>query len=142
MSSTNAEFLKKWHDIVANRDLDGLREILADDVSLGAPPYWDKLEGKSVVHQLLSLIIQTIEDFTYHREWHQDSHNNGEIALEFRGHLGELLLQGIDLISLNERGELQNLDVMIRPANALTGLRDIIAPQMLEFLQGQNETAQ
>lgn len=135
MASTNAEFLEKWHRLVEARDLVALEQILAEDVSMGAPPYWDPLKGRALVHQLLGLIIQTIEDFTYHREWHDEARERGEIALEFRGHVGELNLQGIDLISLNERGELQNLDVMIRPMNTLSALRDVIAPKMAAFLR-------
>ena len=135
MASRNDEFLAKWHPLVEGRDLVALEKILAEDVSMGAPPYWDKLTGRPIVHHLLGLIIHTIEDFTYHREWHDDSRGRGEIALEFRGHVGELDLQGIDLITLNERGELQDLDVMIRPMNALSALRDVIAPQMMEFLR-------
>ena len=139
MASAHDEFLAKWHRLVEQRDLDALERILAEDVSMGAPPYWDKLNGRPIVHYLLGLIISTVEDFTYHREWHDESRGSGEIALEFRGHIGELDLQGIDLITLNERGELQNLDVMIRPMNALSALRDVIAPQMLEFLRASAE---
>lgn len=135
MTSVHDEFLAKWHRLVAERDLVALEKILAEDVSMGAPPYWDKLEGRPIVHHLLGLIIRTIEDFSYHREWHGDSRGGRELALEFHGHLGELDLQGIDLITLNERGELQNLDVLIRPMNALAALKDVIAPQMLEFLR-------
>ena len=137
MASANAEFLAKWHRLVELRDLVALEAILAPDVSMGAPPYWDKLTGRKIVHHLLGLIIQTIEDFSYDREWHEDSRGTGEIALEFRGHVGELDVQGIDLITVNDRGELQNLDVMIRPMNALSALRDVIAPQMMEFLGNQ-----
>jgi len=36
---------------------------------------------------------------------------------------------------LNERGEIQNLDVLIRPMNALQALRDVIAPKMAEYLR-------
>jgi len=136
MKNTNEDFLGRWHPIVANRDLVALEAILASDISMGAPPYWDKLVGRPIVHHLLGLIINTIEDFTYHREWHDDAKGSGEIALEFHGHLGEHQLQGIDLISLNDRGEIRNLDVMIRPMNALGALRDVIAPQMMEFLKG------
>ncbi len=134
MTSANVEFLAKWHPLVKGRDLLALQKILAEDVSMGAPPYWDKLRGRGIVHHLLGLIINTIEDFTYHREWHDDSRGEGEIALEFHGHVGDLDLQGIDLITLNSRGELQNLDVMIRPMNALSALREIIGPQMAKFL--------
>lgn len=135
MAPVNADFLARWHPIVNQRDLAGLENILAPNVTMGAPPYWDKLSGRPLVHHLLGLIIHTIKDFTYHREWHDDSRGKGEIALEFHGHIGELDLQGIDLISLNERGEVQNLDVMIRPMNALAALRDVIAPQMAEYLR-------
>ena len=135
MASVNAEFLAKWHPVVKERDLAGLKTLLAPDVSMGAPPYWDRLRGRPLVHHLLGLIIHTIKDFSYHREWHDDSRGNGEIALEFHGHVGELDLQGIDLISLNDRGEIQKLDVVIRPMNALAALRDVITPQMAVYLR-------
>lgn len=139
MASTTEAFLADWHRLVEAGDLVGLEKILAEDITLGAPPYWDKLKGRATVHHLLGLIIQTIEDFVYQREWHDDAQGEGEIALEFRGHVGELELQGIDLITLNQRGELQNLDVMIRPMSALSALRDIVAPQMMEFLQKHSD---
>jgi hypothetical protein len=139
MTSVNTDFLARWHPVVQERDLVELEKLLASDVTMGAPPYWDKLSGRPLVHHLLGLIIHTIEDFTYHREWHDDSLGRGEIALEFRGHVGELDLQGIDLISLNEHGEIQNLDVVIRPMNALSALRDVIAPQMANYLRKMNE---
>ena len=102
MASVNTDFLARWHPVVQKRDLVELEKLLAADVTMGAPPYWDRLRGRPLVHHLLGLIIHTIEDFTYHREWHDDSLGRGEIALEFRGHVGELDLQGIDLISLTE----------------------------------------
>jgi hypothetical protein len=122
-------FLVEWHRIVARRDLDGLLRVLAEDVSLGAPPYWAKLRGREVVHFLLGLIVNTIEGFTYHREWRAGS----ELALEFRGRVGELELQGIDLITLDERGAIANLDVLIRPINAVQTLQQTITPRMTAF---------
>ncbi len=135
MAEVNQGFLDEWHRVVEMRDLEALGRILAEDVSMGAPPYWDKLHGRPLVHHLLGMIIRTIDGFTYHREWHDDASRAGEIALEFHGRIGDLDLQGIDLISLNDRGEVQNLDVVIRPMNALEALRDVIAPQMVAFLR-------
>lgn len=130
MADQVAGFLDEWHRIVVEKDLDALRGILAEDVSLGAPPYWSKLEGREIVHHLLGLIVNTIEGFSYRREWQ----NARELALEFSGRVGELELQGIDLISLDERLRVQNLDVMIRPINAAIALREAIAPRMASFL--------
>jgi hypothetical protein len=130
MAEGVAGFLDEWHRIVSERDLDALQAVLAEDVSLGAPPYWGRLRGRGLVHHLLGLIVGTIEGFRYHREWQ----NGRELALEFTGRVGELELQGIDLITLDERLRIQSLDVMIRPINAVLALRESIAPRMAAFL--------
>jgi hypothetical protein len=130
MGADAERFLEHWHRIVAERDLEALHEVLAPDVTLGAPPYWQKLEGREVVEHLLGLIVHTIEGFTYHREWTR----GGELALEFHGRVGELEIQGVDLITLDDAGRIRNLDALIRPLNAVTRLRDTIAPQMAAFL--------
>jgi hypothetical protein len=125
-----ARFLAEWHRIVSERDLGALGGVLAEDVSLGAPPYWSRIAGRDTVQHLLGLIVGTIEDFTYHREWA----NGGELALEFTGRVGDLDLQGIDLISLDASQRVRRLDVMIRPVNAVLALRESVAPRMAAFL--------
>ena len=126
-------FLTEWHRIVVERDLVALETVLAEDIAIGAPPYWEKLRGRPLVHYLLGRIVHTIEDFTYQREWQDEN----ELALEFSGHVGDRQLQGIDLITLNERGVIQNLDVLMRPVDAVLSLREVIAPQMAAFLAEQ-----
>lgn len=128
-------FLPEWHRIVAERDVDGLGRILADDVSLGVPPYWGRMQGRDIAQHLLGLIIHTIEGFTYHREWQDER----ELALEFTGRVGERDLQGIDLITLEENGRVQNLDVLMRPVNGIIALREIVAPQMAAYLAEKDQ---
>lgn len=129
MGSRETEFLDRWHRIVESRDLDALGEILGESPTLGAPPYWQKLAGRDVVHHLLGIIIETIEGFTYHREWINES----ELALEFTGQVAGMDLQGIDLITLDQAGQLVNIDVMIRPINAVEALMEQVTPRMTEF---------
>ena len=128
-------FLSEWHRIVSERDVAALAKVVAEDIEMGAPPYWTKLQGRDLVCHLLGLIVHTIEDFTYHREWR----SGREYALEFTGHVGDLQLQGIDLITVNERGEVSNLDVLMRPVTAVIALREIIAPQMAAFLAQRSD---
>lgn len=132
MPESVSGFLTEWHRVVAARDRAGLRTLLADDVSIGAPPYWARIEGRERVHHLLGLILHTIEGFTYRREWQDRS----QLALEFTGRVAGLELQGIDLISLDDRCVVAELDVLIRPVNAVTALIEVIAPQMMSFLAG------
>jgi len=130
MQDTPERFLTEWHRMVADRDLDALFDLLAPDVSLGVPPYWGRLEGREIAHHLLGLIVHTIDGFTYHREWQKGE----QIALEFKGEVDGRELQGIDLITLNDRCVVQDLDVLMRPLNAIEALRDVITPQMAAFL--------
>jgi hypothetical protein len=131
---TPEAFLDEWHRIVRERDLPALSALLAPEVEIGAPPYWEPLRGRELVHHLLGLILDTIEGFTYHREWTLA----GELALEFRGRVGALELQGIDLISLDASGRLHRLDVLMRPVNAVIALREAIAPRMAEYLRSRS----
>ena len=54
---------------------------------------------------------------------------------------GDLKLQGIDLITLNGQFVIGNLDVLIRPANAIDALREVIAPRIASFLSRANQGA-
>jgi hypothetical protein len=129
-----AGFLAEWHRIVLTRDSAGIGALLAEDVTLGAPPYWTPLQGRALVEHLLGLILETVEGFTYHREWI----DGRELALEFTGRVGGKELQGIDLITLDDAGRVAHLDVLMRPLNAIAALRDAIAPRMQEFLAGRD----
>ena len=130
MAADPEAFLPAWHRIVRDRDLEALGGVLAPDVTLGAPPYWAKLSGDKVVRHLLGLVIETIDGFTYHREWREGV----ELALEFTGRVGDMDLQGIDLISLDASNRIRNLDVLMRPVNAVIALQKAIAPRMATFL--------
>ena len=127
-------FLDEWHRIVREHDVPALAALLAADVELGAPPYWEPLRGRALVQHLLGLILETIDGFTYRREWKMGS----ELALEFRGKVGGLELQGIDLISLDGEGRMRRLEVPMRPINAVIALREAIAPRMAAYLAKKN----
>jgi hypothetical protein len=131
---TPEAFLDEWHRIVRERDTGALAALLDPDVEIGAPPYWEPLRGRELVQHLLGLILETIEGFTYHREWR----SGGELALEFRGRVGGLELQGIDLISLDAAGRIRRLDVPMRPVNAVVALREAIAPRMTAYLKARS----
>lgn len=128
------KFLAGWHPLVAGRDVAGLDAVLAENVTMGAPPYWNDLEGRPLVAFLLGVILLTIEDFTYHRQWV----DGAELALEFKGRVGDLDLQGIDLITLDDANRVRKIDVLIRPYNALTKLIEIVRPQMIAYLKEQS----
>ena len=125
-------FLERWHRIVRERDVAALGDVLSPEIAIGAPPYWERFRGAALCQHLLGLILETVEDFTYHREWV----DGRELALEFTGRVGELELQGIDLVSLDTEGRIERLDVLMRPVNSVNALIGVIGPRMAEYLKG------
>lgn len=110
--------LEQWHHIVANKDLDALHDILADDIEFHSPFLWKPKPGRPAAYFILSNVIDIFEDFTYHRQWVEGD----DIALEFSAQVDGKSLKGIDLICWPVGGKITDFEVLIRPANALMTL--------------------
>lgn len=88
---------------------------------------------------LLGIVISTLENFTYHREFVNGRH----MVLEFRAVLyapedkeraTPMNVQGVDLITLDDDGNCSQFTVMIRPHNTLGVLKKIVAARMAEMM--------
>lgn len=113
-----AAALARWHQCVADKNMNSLREILADDMRFHSPFLWKPKEGKDAALMILSNVVQVFEDFKYHREMTDGT----TWTLEFSARVGDLALKGVDIIRFNEDGKIADFEVMIRPANALQAL--------------------
>jgi hypothetical protein len=131
-----SDFLSSWDSALAAQRSHGngnLIDLIADDITMGAPPYWKDLNGKLKVTTLLEIILDLIPDFSYHRRWV----NGNEIVLEFRGHLGgetRFPVHGVDLIRVNNDGLMIRLDVMIRPLPTLAELKKRVRERITPLL--------
>lgn len=126
MNRTDDPRLNRWHDIVFNRDLAGLGEMLADDVIFRSPYVWRPYVEREATWLILSTVLDVFRDFAYHREL-IDGDN---WALEFSATVGELSLKGIDLIRLDGDGRIVEFEVFIRPANGLAALGAAMAERL------------
>ena len=77
------------------------------------------IPGRAATLLVLTTVVQIFENFSYHRTFIAGSH---DVALEFAANIGKWQLKGIDLIRFNERGEMLEFEVMIRPIKALAAL--------------------
>lgn len=117
-----------WHDIVFNRRLDILGDLLAEDVVFRSPFLWNPYHGRYPAFVILSTVSEVFRDFAYHRELVMDD----AWALEFSAAVGELSVKGIDLIELNSEGLIQEFEVFIRPANGLLALGEEMRRRLAE----------
>ena len=119
--------LEKWHNIVFNRDMKLLHELLDENVEFHSPTVWQPKLGRDITHYILTMVIDIFQDFQYHREWIDD--NN--MALEFSTTVDDKKVKGIDLIKWNDEGKIIHFEVMLRPMNGLQLMYD----KMTERLQ-------
>lgn len=98
-----------------------LSERMADDVTLHTPRFWRPITDRNWMIGILTMVPQAIENFTYHRHWI----DGDDVIMEFKGNIGSLSLQGIDIFTLDEAGKIKELTVMVRPPNALAALGEV-----------------
>jgi len=126
MMGVQPDGLAKWFKFVSGKDTQALAEALADDVLFRSPVLWRPKEGKATAMLYLSSAVRVLEDFTYHRQFVNDS----AVVLEFSARVGQLSVKGVDIIQFNAEGHIVDFEVMVRPANGLQALAVAMAHQL------------
>lgn len=129
---TTKQAIKRWHTMLQTRDMSILNELLAEDVVFRSPVAYQPYPGKQVVFFILSNVIQIFENFRYHREFYTEDGMN--VVLEFSANVGEKKLKGIDMIQLNEQGQIIDFEVMLRPKSGLEALAAQMGQRMAAFI--------
>ena len=124
MSQAN---LDKWHQVIENKDMKLLREILDENVEFHSPTLWEPKRGRDITQYILKMVIDIFQDFEYQRQW-VDGNN---LALEFSARVDDKNIKGIDLIRWNVEGKIVHFEVMMRPINGL----QLMFQKMTEHLQ-------
>lgn len=115
-----AASLRKWHAMVASKDLGDIASIIHPDATFRSPMAFKPYQSAQAVTLLLSTVIQVFEDFVYHRQLASD--DGLSVVLEFSARVGDKHLKGIDLVQFDEAGLITDFEVMIRPFNGLQAL--------------------
>jgi hypothetical protein len=137
MKPAASETFRIWHEAVSHGtgksstpllSKEDLLKKLSDRVHpecvFSPPTYFQSWEGKE---EFLCIIESVSEifgpSFEYHRQWL--SNDGLDWALEFSANIGSsnLRLDGIDLVKLNESGQIVQFRVLGRPPNAISELK-------------------
>jgi hypothetical protein len=123
-----AASLTTWHRAVAAKDLHELSSLLHPDVVLLSPIGFKPLKGAQQVAKILTTVSAVLSHFQYHREFVSgDGHS---IALEFSASIGDKQLKGMDVLRFVENGTITELEILVRPFNALEALGAAMAKGM------------
>jgi len=108
---------------VESGDITRISAALADDVTFRSPAVHAPYSGRDTVTFILSAVVQVFEHFTYVGTIRDDSQE----MLRFRARVGEREIDGVDIVTYDDSGQVAELTVMIRPYSALTAVKDAMA---------------
>ena len=111
---------------VEARDLTAMIETLAPDVTFHSPVTFKPFEGRDTVGAVLGAVLEVLEDFEYTKELAGD----GTLALVFQARVGDREVQGLDLLTLDSDGLIEDLTVMVRPLSATQALADAMGRRL------------
>jgi hypothetical protein len=103
-----------------------MRETLRDDVELHSPVLFRGFEGIDAVGVILGHVADVLESLTYVDE----AVGDGTVVLRFKANVGDLELEGIDYLTLDEEGKVTDLTVFMRPMSALTAFNAQMAKRL------------
>ena len=109
------------------KDLDLLRETLAEDVVLHSPILFKGFEGRDPAMFVLANVIEVFEDFRYLDEVHGD----GTVVLRFAAKVeGKFEIEGIDYLTLDADGLVTDLTVFLRPLKAVNAFNEQMSARL------------
>ncbi|MGB5589720.1 MAG: nuclear transport factor 2 family protein [Gammaproteobacteria bacterium] len=139
MNETNAgapEPLLEWHRIIRDRDLAQLQSLLAKDVCFHSPIVHKPQRGRDIATIYLTAACHILlnDSFRYVKEVVSDQN----AALEFMVEIEGVEVNGVDLIHWNERGNIDDFKVMLRPLQAI----ELVHRKMREMLEASQASQQ
>lgn len=126
--------VEAWHEVVATRDMAALDALFADDVVFHSPVVHTPQRGKAVTGMYLGAALSVLgnDSFAYVR----DVRGDHDAVLEFETTIDDTFVNGVDLISFDEDGHIDDFKVMLRPLQAVSLVHELMAT-MLERAAGR-----
>lgn len=120
--------IERWHRIVRTRDVSTLPDLLADEVEFQSPAVHAPQVGKAITQEYLEAACRVLgtEAFRYLAQWH----GHQSAVLEFATQLGDVHVNGVDMIWWNDAGRITRFKVMVRPVKGLQALIPLMAREL------------
>lgn len=119
--------LRRWHEVVASRDPELLRAMIAPDAVFNSPAVHTPQEGRDTVIAYLSAALVVLgPELAYHDTWQREN----DAVLGFTTVVDGFQVEGIDMITWDDDGQIVAFTVMVRPFKALEALIAAMARQL------------
>jgi hypothetical protein len=108
-------------------DLSAAFATLAPEIVFHSPVTFRPFVGRDDVAQLLSVIVQVLEDLHYVEEFQAE---DGSVVLHFKARVGDREVDGIDLLRFDADGLIRDFTVMLRPLSAVTAVGEAVGARL------------
>jgi ketosteroid isomerase-like protein len=125
--------LARWHELVRNRDVRGLKDLIAPDCVFHSPVVHTPQAGKAATFQYLAAAFQVFFNPTF--RYVREVVGASDAVLEFELTIDGIYINGVDMIRWNDAGQLVDFKVMIRPLKGI----NLIQQKMAEMLQAHQQ---
>jgi SnoaL-like domain len=123
--------LLAWRRYVAEHDPALLETLFAPDVTFRSPFVHKPYNGLAAVRMIMEAVSTVLENVRFERELVGPT----DAALEFIAAIGEIEVHGVDIFRFREDGQIDGLEVMVRPHKALLALSDGMSARLGDGLK-------
>jgi hypothetical protein len=122
--------LQTWHRLVRDHDPSGLGALLAEDAVFYSPVVHSPQRGRALTAGYLTAAFQVFFNPTF--RYVREIVGASDAMLEFETEIDGIIVNGVDIITWNQSGQIAEFKVMIRPLKAI----NLIHQRMAAMLEG------
>ncbi len=127
--------LQIWHDMLRQRDLGRLDDVLAERCVFLSPIVHTPQQGRDLTRFYLTGALNVFNDsFKYVKEIVTAEH----AVLEFTCEVDGIVVNGVDIMTFDEAGKIIEFKVMVRPLKAV----NLMHARMRAMLETMTSTGQ
>ncbi|USD35814.1 nuclear transport factor 2 family protein [Ferrimonas sp. SCSIO 43195] len=126
--------MERWNTLISSGDVSSLPQLLADEVCFYSPVVHTPQRGKAITTAYLQAAFSILMTPSFRYVNKIDGGNR--LSLEFVTEIDGIEINGVDLISCNDDGQITEFKVMIRPLKAI----NLVHQKMAELLQASAAT--
>ncbi|SDJ65969.1 SnoaL-like domain-containing protein [Ferrimonas sediminum] len=121
--------MERWNTLISSGDVSSLPQLLADEVCFHSPVVHTPQRGKAITCAYLQAAFSILMTPSFRYVNKIDGGNR--LSLEFVTEVDGVEINGVDLITWNDDGQIAEFKVMIRPLKAI----NLVHQKMAELLQ-------
>lgn len=128
--------LGSWHSILSSKNISGLDNLISEDCVFHSPVVHTPQIGKALTIKYLSAAFKVFTNGTF--EYVREVTSDNQAVLEFQFYINDIVINGVDIISWNDGGEITDFKVMIRPLKAVKIIHEYMGNVLALGADGEN----